>query len=512
MRTYLGLFVLSVMFTLLVTPWVRALGKRLRAYGRPRDGRKHPEIPRLGGVAIFLASLAAWGVLLLVPNGVRERFLLEWRTILTLLVPGTLVLLMGAYDDVVGATPRQKLLLEALAAGMVWWAGFRIVYLPVVGYPVRNPFVSLILTAFWIVAVTNSLNLIDGLDGLAAGIAFFVTVSVFVVSLMQGNHFVCILAITLAGALLAFLRFNFAPATIFLGDSGSLFLGFVLASLAIHTSQKSSTLLAIVVPFVAFGLPLLDTSLSVVRRFLSRRPLFAADQDHIHHRLLQNKVPLRVVVLGLYALAALFSLGSLLILQSTGSLMALVAVLAGVSAWFLTGGLRYEELSELNVYVARAVQSQRSVLANQILIRKASRQLEEAASLEASWQVLTGTLEALDFDAVTAKLSQWPKGRAPSLAGWSRSGQETSEDCWHVSLPLRAGETVVGELQIYREVGKGRLLFQFSSLLDTLLPPLEMQLTRRCDAQEREFTTERSVPPAPALRLNLRATEKERMT
>src|SRR5208282_980828 len=222
----------------------------------------------------------------------------------------------------VGATPRQKLLLETLAAGMVWLAGFRIVSLPILGYHVRNPLLSLFVTVFWIVAVTNSLNLIDGLDGLAAGIAFFVTVSVFVVSLLQANYFVCILAITLAGALLAFLRFNFAPATIFLGDSGSLFLGFVLASLAIHTSQKSSTLLAIVVPFVAFGLPLMDTSLTVIRRFLSGRPLFHADRDHIHHRLLQNRLTLRVVVLGLYGMAALFSLGSLLILQSTGNLIA----------------------------------------------------------------------------------------------------------------------------------------------------------------------------------------------
>jgi UDP-GlcNAc:undecaprenyl-phosphate GlcNAc-1-phosphate transferase len=367
---------------------------------------------------------------------------------------------------------------------MVWWAGFRIVSLPIFGYGVHSPLLSLMLTAFWIVAVTNALNLIDGLDGLAAGIAFFVTVSVFVVSLIQGNHFVGILAITLAGALLGFLRFNFAPATIFLGDSGSLFLGFVLATLAIHTSQKSSTLLAIVVPFVALGLPLLDTSLTVMRRFLSGRPLFVADRDHIHHRLLQNRLTLRVAVLGLYALAALFSLGSLLIIQSTGSLIALVAVLAGASGWFLTGGLHYEELSELNEYVARAMYSQRRVLANQILIRKASRQLEEATSLEGSWQVLASTLEALDFDEVTCQLSQWPNGGAPPLSGWSRCGGESSNTCWNISIPLRAGEKALGELQLRRALSKDRLLFQFCSLLDTLIPPFEKQLKRRFEAEE----------------------------
>ena len=463
---------------------VRVLGQRLHSHRRREDGREARQIPRLGGLAIFLATLGTWGVLLLVPNDVRARFLSEWRTLTSLLIPATWVLLLGMYDDVAGITPWQKLIIETLAAGMVWWAGFRIINLPILGYAIHSPLLSLMLTAFWIVAVTNSFNLIDGLDGLAAGIAFFVTVSVFVVSLIQGNHFVCILTITLAGALVGFLRFNFAPATIFLGDTGSLFLGFVLATLAIHTSQKSSTLLAIVVPFVAFGLPLLDTSLTVVRRFLSGRPLFVGDRDHIHHRLLQKRLTPRLAVLALYVLAALFSLGSLVIIHSTGNLVALVALLAGVSGWFVTSRLHYEELSELNVYVSQAIHSQRRVLANQILIRKASRRLEEAQALEGSWQVLAETLEALDFDGITCQLWGWPNGSTPSLPAWQRLGENKINDCWTVSIPLRIGEKALGELQLRRALKKNRLLFQFSSLLDTLIPSFAKQLRRRYDAEE----------------------------
>ena len=499
MRTYLGLLFLSALFSWLITIQVRKLGHRLRAFGKPHGDRQQAQIPRLGGLSIFLAALAAWGVLLLVPNEVRARFIAQWRTVLTLLVPGTLVLLLGAYDDVRGATPRQKLAVEVLAAAMVWWAGFRIVSLPILWYRIQSPVLSLLLTILWIVAVTNAFNLIDGLDGLAAGIAFFVATCVFVVSLIQTNHFACILAITLAGALLGFLRFNFAPATIYLGDSGSLFLGFFLATLAIYSSQKSSTLLALVVPFVAFGLPLMDTTLAVVRRFLSRRPLFTADQDHLHHRLLQQRLSPRMAVLLLYALAALFSLGSLLIVHSTGSLIALVAILAGASGWFLTSRIQYEELSELNVYVARAVQSQRQVLANQILIRKASRQLEAAAKLEESWRVLVSALEALDFDEVLSDPPKWPNDRVPSLPGWARPGEDRSKDRWHVCIPLHAGERVVGELQLYRELAKGRLLFQFSSLLDTLIPPLEKQLERCYEAQEKVSVGERGVLRTPTV-------------
>jgi UDP-GlcNAc:undecaprenyl-phosphate/decaprenyl-phosphate GlcNAc-1-phosphate transferase len=508
MRTYLGLLLVAALFSWLATPGVRALGRRLRAYGKAHGGREQAQVPRLGGLSIFLATVAAWGVLLLVPNDVRVRFISEWRVLLTIMIPGTLILVLGVYDDLAGATPKLKLLVETLAAGLVWWAGFRIVALPVFWYRIHSSLLSFVLTVFWIVAVTNALNLIDGLDGLAAGISFFVTVSVFVVSLLQGNHFVCILTIALAGALLGFLRFNFSPATIYLGDSGSLFLGFFLASLAIHSSQKSSTLLAIVVPFVAFGLPLMDTTLAVIRRSLSGRSPFSPDQDHIHHRLLQQKLSPRVAVLLLYALAALFSLGSLLIVHSTGSVVALVAVLAGASGWFLTSRVQYEELSELNDYISRAVQSQPRVIVNQVLIRKAAKRLEETASLQDSWRVLTSTLEALDFDAVTCRLTQWPNDRAPSLPDWARSGEERSNERWNVSIPLRAGERVVGELQLWRALGKGRLLFQFSSLLDTLIPPFEMQLGR--SDEEREVLAEgRSVLPGPPSQLNILASERK---
>ncbi len=504
MRSYLGLFFIAALFSLLVTPAVRSLGRWLEAYGQADDGREL-RVPRLGGLAIFLAAFAAWGVLLLLPNDVRARFLSEWRTLAVLMGPGTLVLLLGLYDDLAGATPWQKLMIELLAAGTVWWAGLRIDQLPLIGSGIHSHFLSFLLTVFWIVAMTNSFNLIDGLDGLAAGIAFFVTLSVFVVSLIQGSHFVCILAITLAGALLGFLRFNFSPATIFLGDTGSLFLGFVLATLAVHTSQKSSTLLAIVVPFVAFGLPALDTLLTVVRRFLSGRPLFVGDHDHIHHRLLRRLSP-RAAALVLYAMAALFSLGSLLIIHSTGNLVALVATLAGVSGWFLTSRVHYEELSELKVHVSRALHSQRRVLANQILIRKVSGQLKEPLDLERSWHVLVKALEALDFDTVACQLSVWQNGSTPFLAPWSRPGESENGDCWTVSIPLRAGGKALGQLQLRRTLGKEHLIFHFSSLLDTLIPAFEKQVKRRYDSEEATlvigYTVEKDLAFHPNLLAN----------
>jgi|SRR5579863_170614 len=474
MRTYVGLFVIAALVTVLITPRIAALGQRLNAYGGPRS-REGRRVPRLGGLAIFVATLFAWGLLLLIPNTVRALFVAHAAVLALLLVPATLILVLGIIDDLVGTAPWQKLSVEVVAAGIVWWSGLRIGTIPFLGYGIHSV-VSCLVTVVWIVAVTNSLNLIDGLDGLAAGISLFVTLTMFLVSLLQVSVFACIITITLAGALLGFLRYNFAPAKIFLGDTGSLFLGFLLSLLAIQTSQKGSTLIAIVVPFVAFGLPLLDTTLSVVRRFLSGRPVFVPDLDHIHHRLVQKGLTPRVAVLLLYGVGALFSLGSLLILRSTANVIALVAVLAGVLAWFLTSQLQYEEISELNVYVARAMNSQRRVLANQIRIRKAARELEASSSLEESWNILTATLDALDFDRALCHIGAWPGAVPPVLPPWERPGNIPPAQSWNASIPLRSDdEKAFGELRVARALGKDRLLFQFSSLFDTLVPPFERQ-------------------------------------
>jgi UDP-GlcNAc:undecaprenyl-phosphate GlcNAc-1-phosphate transferase len=486
-----------------------ALGHYLRAYGQAQKERETPTIPRMGGLAIFLAIVATWGVLLLIPNDVRSRFQLEWSTLAMFLLPAMLVMLAGFYDDLKGVSPWQKLILEITAAGMVWWVGFRITTLPLFGYAIDNLLLSFLLTALWIVAVTNSFNLIDGLDGLAAGIAFFVTLSVFILSLLQENHFVCIITITLAGALLGFLKFNFAPAKIFLGDAGSLFLGFVLATLAIYTSQKSSTLLAMVVPFAAFGLPLLETSLTVARRFLSGRSIFVPDRDHIHHRMLQKRLTIKGAVLSLYALAALFSLGSLLIIRSTGNLVALVAVLTGVLAWFVSSQLHYEELSELNEYITRVMPCQRRVLANQILMRKASKQLEQVSALEESWQVLIKTLEALEFDSSTCQFSGCWNGSAPLLQPWSRHEHNNRNYCWTISIPLLAGEKKLGELQLRRTLKKDRPLFEFSSFLNTLVPSFEKQLRRQYEVEAVKTLFDYGRPKESPLRSNLLAMRKK---
>jgi UDP-GlcNAc:undecaprenyl-phosphate GlcNAc-1-phosphate transferase len=433
----------------------------------------------MGGLAIYIASLACCAILFWAPNMYRNFIVSERYTLALLLLPCTVVLLLGVVDDLSGTVPWQKLLIQVIAAGLVWWAGFRIEGFPVLGMKFHSQVLSFLLTEFWIVAVTNSFNLIDGLDGLAAGIALFVTVSVFIVSFLQASTpLVCILTIILAGSLLGFLRFNFVPATIFLGDTGSLFLGFVLATLAMYTSQKSTTLLAIVVPYVAFGVPLLDMSMAVVRRFLTRRPVFKADHEHIHHRMLAKTHSTVMTVLSIYAMASVFTLGSIVIIRATGNLLTLVALIIVLSAWFLGRHVEYEELAEVNVYVGRGLLAQRQILANQILIRKAAKRLRNELNPEEIWQTLTATLEALGFDGVECNLSNWPGGGILQLPSWRRASESTDGDNWTLSVPLQGGETSLGEMRLYRALGRDRMLFQVSSVIDDLIPAFTEQLQR----------------------------------
>ncbi|MCU1299305.1 MAG: hypothetical protein JWO91_3583 [Acidobacteriaceae bacterium] len=228
---------------------------------------------------------------------------------MTILAAGFLVFLLGVYDDICDAGPYLKFSVQAVAATMLYAGNLRIINLPVLfGNHQFSWLVGLPLTVLWVLAITNAFNLIDGLDGLAAGSALFSTIVVFVVALLSHSSFVSLLTLSLAGAILGFLRFNFNPVTIFLGDCGSLFIGFMLSALALLGAQKSPTIIAVAIPVVSFGLPILETTLSVFRRLMSGRPVFTADREHIHHKLLQLGFSHRQVVITLYAVSALFAL------------------------------------------------------------------------------------------------------------------------------------------------------------------------------------------------------------
>ena len=381
MRTYIAMFACALFASLVLTPLLRRLSARLGWVDVPGDTRRvhRRAVPRTGGLSILASALLSLLALSLVDNLVTQSLARERWQLVMVFAPAVFVTLVGLYDDVRGANALVKFL-GLVAAGTVFYVmGGRIenLSLPVFGSIHLPMVVGYVLTIVWIVGVTNAFNLIDGIDGLAAGAALFASLVILVVSLMLGHPHVTAVALILSGALIGFLRYNFNPASIFLGDSGSLFLGFTLAAISLQGAQKASTAVAIAIPLMAFGLPVIDTGFSMVRRFLSRKPLFEGDGEHIHHMLLARGWSQRRAVFVLYGVCAALGLVSLLFVNETNRLTGLILLVVGSAVVLAVGRLRYHEVDEIKASMKRNLGERRLRAANHLRIRRASRQMFE---------------------------------------------------------------------------------------------------------------------------------------
>jgi UDP-GlcNAc:undecaprenyl-phosphate GlcNAc-1-phosphate transferase len=337
------------------------------------------------------------GVALAAPKWLAPPSGLPLMETLSIVGPALIIFLLGLYDDHHPIGPYWKFGVQAGAAVLLYLGGFGIHQLDLfsVGHILRTA-VGLPLTVLWVLLITNAFNLIDGLDGLAAGSALFSTIVVFAVSLVIPNPIVTCLTIGLAGVILGFLRFNFYPASIFLGDSGSLFIGFMLSALALAGSQKAPTMVAVAIPVVSFGLPILDAVLAVVRRFIGGKPLFIGDKDHIHHKLLKRGLSQRGAVVILYLAAAGFALLSLFLIHNAG-MIGLVLLVIGIGIWLGVQQLQYVEFSELQDLVRRT-KKRRQVFANNVEIRRAADSLNSCSEFPTICRILESTLKPLGFD------------------------------------------------------------------------------------------------------------------
>ena len=520
MKTYFALFLISATASLLLTPLLRRFCERYRLVDEPLDNRRvHVKaVPRLGGVAIFLSLLIPLSVLLLLNNLLTQALRPERRGIIVYLICGFLVLLLGVYDDLSGANAVVKFAGLASVAALFYLLGGRIVTLsiPFVGGVVLHPILGFVLTLIWIVGIANAFNLIDGVDGLASGSALFSSLVLLGVALSQGRPVVAVIALALTGALAGFLRYNFNPASIFLGDSGSLFVGFSLAALSLQGSQKASTAVAVAIPILAFGLPVVDTSVSIARRFLSGKPIFQGDREHIHHMLLERGWSQRRVALVLYGVSALFGLLAMLLVNSGDGLIAVLLFVVGMVVALGLGHLRYHEVDEVRASFKRNIGERRVRLANNLRMRRACRAVSSASTLD---ELLDGMLEVLelgDFAHATALLScngdldvnqtavalaarDGSKGFAVINKGricwsWKRSDLGNvdvvgSDRFWAMRLPLGGKDDSFGYLNLYRELNANRLLFDVNYLTTAFQPAV-------AQAAERIFLTAReSIPP-----------------
>ena len=316
MKSYVVACLISLLLSVVVTPLVRRFALRVGAVSTPGGRHVHGRtIPRLGGIGLAFA----WAVPV-VALASRDEMVMkalggQWLQIVTVVGGGLAICAVGALDDVRGLRSIYKLAAQIVVAIFAFVCGFQIqaIQLPLFGTFQMGVF-ALPVTVIWIVGVTNAVNLIDGLDGLAAGVTFFAAFTSFVIASLSGSVFVALAMAALMGALVGFLFFNFNPARIFMGDSGSYFLGFVLATTALAgggLQQKASTAVSLLVPILALGVPIFDTLFSMFRRVLERRPIFSADRGHVHHRLLDIGLTHRRAVIFLYGISSLLAAGAI---------------------------------------------------------------------------------------------------------------------------------------------------------------------------------------------------------
>lgn len=308
-------FLLAMLVSFVLTPYIKNLAFAIGAIDKPDNRKVHKKImPRLGGLAIYIAFMVA----------AVASLEMTWD-IVGILVGGTVIVIVGVLDDKYQLPAKVKLLGQIVAACVLIAFDIRIEW-------VNNPFggyyyldlLSIPLTIFWVISFTNVVNLIDGLDGLAAGVSAIASITVILVAVQMGYYHIAIMTAALAGGIIGFIRYNFNPATIFMGDTGSMFIGYMLAAISVYGAVKTAATIALIVPAIALGLPIMDTAFAILRRYSNDRPIFQPDKGHLHHRLLAMGMNQKQAVLLMYAITAALGIAAVLWAEVDGFYAALI--------------------------------------------------------------------------------------------------------------------------------------------------------------------------------------------
>ena len=461
MSVVIALGLTSLILCLLLTPMVRDVFARLKLVDLPDDERKFhlKATPRVGGIAIMASYMGSLGLVLYFAP---PRFSLSpaHSTMLAILLPATgLIFFTGLIDDLLVLKPWQKLIGQSLAAGIAVNAGVHL------AMPRELSWLSIPISFLWLLACANGLNLIDGMDGLASGVALFATGATLVMALLTGNIGLAVATAPLAGCLAAFLRYNSFPATIFLGDCGSLTIGFMLGCFGLLWSQRTGGAFGLAAPLMLLALPLADVMLAIGRRFLRSTPIFRADRFHIHHKVLTRAGNPRKAVLVLYGVCGVCS--SLALLLSFSGHPWISGVIFVLLACVGISHLRYVEFT-----AALSTFSRRSMLRGireEIYLHELQQDLAGAETIEAIWDVACGVCDELHFTTLRMTFD----GRA-----FERSTKtDVKTMTWAMTIPL--GQE--GELSLTRgaENSQPRLMAAVLDCLQSSIAQKELTIGSR---------------------------------
>jgi UDP-GlcNAc:undecaprenyl-phosphate GlcNAc-1-phosphate transferase len=400
MTTILVIFFYNFAVALLITPMIRRFGIWAGALDLPDERKVHDKaIPRTGGLSLILSFFTSIVLILFINTNVSKLLILDKRT-LFFLSGAVIVFGIGMVDDFRRIIPSVKLLFQIAGVSLAFLGGISIDAFSLMGLNIYFGPLNYFLTLFWFLLFINAINLIDGLDGLATGIVMFVSL-LMTISLIIGNTLLeGMLFAGLAGSSLAFLLYNFKPASIFLGDGGSYFLGYMLAGLSIIGSAKSQVSAAFLIPLIALGVPLFDTILSPLRRFAIGKKIFQPDGDHLHHRLLKLGLNQKTAVLIIYGITIVLCASSILLVNLRNEMIGFFMLLLGVAAV-----MSFRLLGYSDYFTGTKVTERISDISDDIGLSGTRRsftnflnEIMNSENFENLWKSVTQILDMLEFD------------------------------------------------------------------------------------------------------------------
>ncbi len=504
MSSAITIFFLALLLSLGMTPVVRKLAIAAGIVDQPGEYRRiHDKaIPRLGGIAIFIAFWGGIGLLVMIDPHAASGMIKQSRHIIGLFAGSIVIIAVGIWDDVRGVKPVVKLLAQAMAGLIVFYAGFQIQSLHTPFGPIRFGMMSLPVTLLWIMGTCNAVNLIDGIDGLATGVSLVASITVFVLAVIAGYMPTAWLMAALAGATLGFLVYNFHPASIFLGDTGSLLLGFLIGCTVLLSASYRHAAVGLAIPLIIFALPIADTFLAVLRRWSKRMPISAADREHIHHRLLKLGYSQPQAVTILYALALFFGIVAIVVSLCTTPLQVFIGVLLAIALPLMLRFMKWSEFELVSTRIQRDVKRQRQRSDHWILVNEICNEIQFVRSEHRLKELLFQAFEGLDLDRVTLLTSIPSISRMGKVFSfkWYRDGTDLAEpfpNAWSAHLSITKEDRTIGRVHVLQNADRSELPSDISECLK-----------RICSAMAGRLIPDRAILPSPETDKKIKVMEK----
>lgn len=449
-------FGIAFVSTVIATPIAKRLGTRLGLVDKPDSYRKIHEnaIPLGGGLAVFFGFLVTV-IFTLTLFSEAYQFPSNTTELVTVLIAsGSIAMLMGLADDLWNLKARWKIVFQLLAATIAYYGGFRVdaISSPF-GHSIDLGFTSFLVTLLWFLVCMNAINLADGLDGLSAGIGFIVSLTLLGVNISAGNSVGSFLNASLCGALLGFLIFNFNPASIFLGDSGSMFIGFLIASVSLLTKNKAETATALLIPLMALGLPIYDMAIAIVRRWSRRSPISVADRRHIHHSLLSLGFSHREAVVVLYSISIILCAASVIMVLTRSQYSPLIIALLVLAMIIGTRVLKLINISELRDRLRQDHDEHRWRKSATLAVESSIQRASKAKSLSELGECLKSGFSSLGLSQVQLQITNQAdcvlfQTDTPPTS--EESSPPETEDQWQVRLVLQNQGKNLGALIVFK--------------------------------------------------------------